>query len=102
MKIEDFVRIYKSWSIKHLLLYYHFMLEHLILNGRIEAAYHYHQVNPHNYKEELLSHFKKGMRKEFMKLFALLKSEEKLEFYIRVYFLIFNIHPALKAKPTIP
>jgi len=35
-------------------------------------------------------------------LFALLKSEEKLEFYLRVYFLIYSIHPALKAKPTIP
>ena len=78
------------------------MLEHLILNGRIEAAYNYHKVNEKNYKEELLSHFQKGRRKEFLKLFALLKAEEKLEFYIRVYFLIFSIHPALKAKPTIP
>ncbi len=78
------------------------MLEHLILNGRLEAAYLYHQTAPRNFKEELLNNFTKGKRKEFMKLFLLLRSEEKLEFYIRIYFLIYNIHPALKAKPTIP
>ena len=78
------------------------MLEHLILNGRIEAAFLYHKVSDKNYKEELLNHFQKGRRKEFMKLFALFKAEEKLEFYIRVYFLIFTIHPALKAKSAIP
>ena len=78
------------------------MLEHLILNGRIEAAYHYHNVASKNYKEELLSLFQKGKRKEFMKLFSLLKSEEKLEFYVRVYFLIYHIHPTIKGKPSIP
>jgi hypothetical protein len=78
------------------------MLEHLILNGRLEAAYHYHDSAPRNFKEELLTHFSKGKRKEFLKLFLLLPTEEKLEFYIRVYFLIYNIHPALKAKPAIP
>jgi hypothetical protein len=78
------------------------MLEALILNGRIDAALQYHNVQPRNYKQELLEHFHKGKRREFMKLFALLRSEEKLEFYIRVYFLIYNIHPALKGKPQIP
>lgn len=78
------------------------MLEHLILNGRLEAAYLYHETAPRNFKEELLSLFSKGKRKEFLRLFHLLKTEEKLEFYVRVYFLIYNIHPSLKAKPTIP
>lgn len=35
-------------------------------------------------------------------MFALLRREDKLEFYLRVYFLIYNIHPALKAKSAMP
>jgi len=35
-------------------------------------------------------------------LWALLRREDKLEFYLRVYFLIYSIHPALKAKSAIP
>lgn len=54
------------------------MLESLILNGRLEAAYHYHDANPRNFKEELLAHFHKGKRKEFMQLYLLLRNEQKL------------------------
>lgn len=39
------------------------MLEHLILNGRIEAAYQYHRLSNKSYKEELLTLFEKGKRK---------------------------------------
>lgn len=78
------------------------MLEHLILNGRIQAAHCYHDISPRGFREELLAHFKQGKRKDFIRLFALLKNEDKLEFYLRVYFLIYNIHPSLKAKATIP
>ena len=74
----------------------------MILNGRLEAAYHFHHVSPRGFKEELLSLFGKGRRKDFIRLFSLLRNEEKLEFYVRVYFLIYNIHPAIKSKGAIP
>ena len=32
----------------------------------------------------------------------MLRREDKLEFYLRVYFLIYSIHPALKGKNAIP
>jgi hypothetical protein len=35
-------------------------------------------------------------------LFSLFRKEDKLEFYIRVYFFIYSLHPNLKAKTTIP
>lgn len=54
------------------------MLEQLILNGRIEAAHHFYDTSPRNFQEELLTHFKQGKRKEFLKLFVLLRTEEKL------------------------
>lgn len=78
------------------------MLEYLILNNRFEAAHKYCEVSNKNYKEELLSHFSKGKRQEFLRLFSLLRKEDKLEFYLRVYFLIYSIHPNLKAKTAIP
>jgi hypothetical protein len=78
------------------------MLEYLILNNRFEAAHKYYDVSNKNYKEELLTHFNKGKRADFLKLFALLRKEDKLEFYVRVYFFIYNIHPNLKAKNSIP
>lgn len=78
------------------------MLEQLILNNRFEAAYKYYQVSNNSYREELMASFNKGKRVEFMRLFSLLRQEDKLEFYIRVYFLIYSIHPNLKNKGSIP
>jgi hypothetical protein len=54
------------------------MLEYLILNNRLEAATAYHQQSPHNYREELIAHFTRGKRVEFLRLFQLLRREEKL------------------------
>lgn len=54
------------------------MLEYLILNNRLEAAAVYHQTSPHTYREELLAHFTRGKRSEFLRLFLLLRKEEKL------------------------
>lgn len=78
------------------------MLEFLILNNRFEAASKFYDTSSRNYKEELIGLYSKGKRAEFIKLFTLLRKEEKLEFYLRVYFLIYNIHPNLKAKGSIP
>lgn len=78
------------------------MLEYLILNNRLEAALRFGEVAGRGLREELLGHFSRGSRQQFLRLFALLRREEKLEFYLRVYFLIYSIHPALKARPSIP
>jgi len=78
------------------------MIEYLILNNRLESAQKYHEISPRGIREELLGLFNKGKRVEFLRLWALLRREDKLEFYLRVYFLIYSIHPALKAKSAIP
>ena len=54
------------------------MLEYLILNNRFEAACKYAEQAQKNYKEELLNQFNKGKRVEFMRVFQLLRKEEKL------------------------
>lgn len=38
------------------------MLEYLILNNRLEAAFKFHDTSPKNYKEELLALFNRGRR----------------------------------------
>jgi hypothetical protein len=38
------------------------MLEYLILNGKFEAAKHFHQNSQNSLREELLHHFNKGNR----------------------------------------
>ena len=64
------------------ILYYHTtyinMLEYLILNNRFEAACKYAEQAQKNYKEELLNQFNKGKRVDFMRVFQLLRKEEKL------------------------
>lgn len=50
-----------------------YMLEYLILNNRLEAALKFHEISSKGYKEELLSHFHKGRRVEFLKIFSLLR-----------------------------
>lgn len=78
------------------------MLEYLILNGKFEAAKHFDSNTKNSLRDELLNHFQKGNRIEFMEIFGMLHKESKLEFYLRVYFLIYSIHPALRAKSSIP
>lgn len=48
------------------------MLEYLILNGKFEAAKHYNDKALTTLREELLNHFNKGNRAEFMELFNML------------------------------
>lgn len=48
------------------------MLEYLILNGKFEAAKHLNATLSTSLREELVNHFNKGNREDFMDIYNML------------------------------
>jgi hypothetical protein len=70
------------------------MLAWLISHGEVEAALALGRSR-RPLDQQLLEAFDRGERERFWQLFGLLTGNEKLEFYLQVYFMIYSIHPSL-------
>jgi hypothetical protein len=77
------------------------MLSYLIANNELEAALKLGSMKSH-FDQELINAFDRGDHRRFLEIFSLLSKNSKLEFYIRVYFLIYSIHPSLKGLSSMP
>lgn len=77
------------------------MLAWLLSQGEVEAALALgHNKRPLD--QLLLEAFDRGDRPRFWQLYALLARNEKLEFYLQVYFMIYAIHPSLGKEAILP
>ena len=77
------------------------MLSYLLVNNHLDAALHLDQPRS-SFQSDMLGSFSRGDSARFFEVYRLLEPNSKLEFYLHVYFLIYQIHPSLGRAHHIP